>query len=74
MTCVTNACASEFTETLFDGSYSSNRPREAKPFRQAERFFAATNLFDFLPELSRRLKQEFVHQPEEDLERWDGQS
>jgi hypothetical protein len=54
--------------TLFDRPFISDLPRES------ERSFAPVDLFDFLPDLSRRINQEFVPRPEEDLERWDGQS
>jgi hypothetical protein len=63
MTCLTTAAP-----TLFDQTFVADRPREH------DRTFAATDLFDLLPDLSRRIRHEFTPRPEEDLERWDGQS
>jgi hypothetical protein len=63
MSCMTTAAP-----TLFDRPFIADHPRES------ERSFAAVDLFDFLPDISRRIKQEIVARPEEDVERWDGQS
>jgi hypothetical protein len=54
--------------SLFDQPFVSDLPREH------ERARPAIDLFDFLPDLARRIRQELVPRPEEDLERWDGQS
>ena len=65
------ACTTTAPETLFDHAFSYDlSPVSSDP----DRTFTPTGLFDFLPDLSRRIKNEFVLRPEEDLERWDGQS
>ncbi len=61
-------CANTIAPTLFDQPFVPDLPREHA------RASAPIDLFDFLPELSRRIRQEFAPRPEDDLERWDGLS
>jgi hypothetical protein len=61
-------CLNGTAPTLFDQPFTADLPREHV------RSCTAIDLFDFLPDLSRRIRQEFTPRPEEDLERWDGLS